>query len=66
MQKNAQIDIGNAVKTSGFSDIYPSNLKIGNVIEIQDEISFQKIVKVKISSNIGSLLNVFVIQDRFE
>ena len=33
-------------------------------IEIQDEISsFQKIVKVRISSKIGSLLNVFVIRD---
>ena len=64
MQKNAQIDIGNTVKTSGFSSIYPPNLPVGDVIEIQDERgSFQKIVKVKISSNIGSLLNVFVIQD---
>ena len=64
VQKNAQIDIGNPVKTSGFSNIYPPNLPVGDVIEIQDERgSFQKIVKVKISSNIGSLLNVFVIQD---
>ena len=51
--------------TSGFSDIYPSNLNIGNVIEIQDEISsFQKIVKVRISSNIGSLMNVFVLREQ--
>ena len=64
IQKNAEIKLGDAVLTSGFSDIYPSNLKIGNVIEIQDEISsFQKIVKVRISSNIGSLLNVFVVHE---
>ena len=64
VQKNAQIDIGNTVKTSGFSNIYPPNLPVGDVIEIQDERgSFQKIVKVKISSNIGSLLNVFALQD---
>ena len=64
IQKNAEIKLGDAVLTSGFSNIYPSNLKIGNVIEIQDEISsFQKIVKVRVSSNIGSLLNVFVIRD---
>ena len=64
IQKNAEIKLGDAVLTSGFSDIYPSNLKIGNVIEIQDEISsFQKIVKVRVSSNIGSLLNVFVIRE---
>ena len=64
VQKNAEIKLGDAVLTSGFSDIYPSNLKIGNVIEIQDEISsFQKIVKVRVSSNIGSLMNVFVVRE---
>ena len=64
IQKNAEIKLGDAVLTSGFSDIYPPNLKIGNVIEIQDEISsFQKIVKVRVSSNIGSLLNVFVVRE---
>ena len=62
VQKNAQIELGNSVKTSGFSNIYPENLPVGEVIEIQDERgSFQKIVKVKITPNIGSLLNVFVI-----
>ena len=65
VQKNAEIKLGDAVMTSGFSDIYPSNLKIGTVIEIQDEISsFQRIVKVRISSNIGSLMNVFVIREQ--
>ena len=64
IQKNAEIKLGDAVLTSGFSDIYPSNLKIGNVIEIQDEISsFQIIVLVRVSSNIGSLLNVFVVRE---
>ena len=64
IQKNANIELGNAVFSSGFSSIYPPNLPIGTVIEIQDEISsFQKIVKVRISSKIGSLLNVFVIRD---
>ena len=66
VQKNAQIELGNSVKTSGFSNIYPENLPVGEVIEIQDERgSFQKIVKVKITSNIGSLLNVFVIDRGF-
>ena len=64
VQKNANIKLDDTVLTSGFSNIYPPNIKIGKVIEIQDEIgSFQKIVKVRISSNIGSLLNVFVIRD---
>jgi rod shape-determining protein MreC len=65
VQKNALINLGDGVFTSGFSNIYPPNLKIGSVIEIQEEIgSFQKIVKVRISSKIGSLLNVFVIRGR--
>tara|TARA_B100000674_G_scaffold81758_1_gene56704 strand:- start:497 stop:1129 length:633 start_codon:yes stop_codon:yes gene_type:complete len=64
VQKNANINLDDTVLTSGFSNIYPPNIKIGKVIEIQEEIgSFQKIVKVRISSNIGSLLNVFVIRD---
>ena len=64
VQKNANIEIGNKVLTSGFSNIYPSNLFVGEVIEIQDErSSFQKVVKVRISSKIGSLLNVFVIRE---
>ena len=64
VQKNANIKLDDTVLTSGFSNIYPPNIKIGKVIEIQDEIgSFQKMVKVRISSNIGSLLNVFVIRD---
>ena len=63
VQKNANINLDDTVLTSGFSNIYPPNIKIGKVIEIQDEIgSFQKIVKVRISSNIGSLLNIFVIR----
>ena len=42
-------------------------MKIGTVIEIQDEIgSFQKIVKVRISPNIGSLLNVFIIRGTYD
>ena len=67
VQKNAEIQLGDKVLTSGFSDIYPPNMKIGTVIEIQDEIgSFQKIVKVRISPNIGSLLNVFIIRGTYD
>jgi len=66
IQKNANIELGNKVLTSGFSSIYPPDLLVGEVIEIQDErSSFQKIVKVRISSKIGSLLNVFVIGEQY-
>ncbi len=62
LQKNAQISIGDNVVTSGFSQIYPKNLPVGEVIEVLDERgSFQKVAKVRIGTNIGSLLHAFII-----
>ena len=62
MQKNAKISIGDKVVTSGFSQIYPKNLPVGEVIEVIDERgSFQKIAKVKIEPELGALLNVFIV-----
>ena len=62
LQKNAQISIGDNVVTSGFSQIYPKNLPVGEVIEVLDERgSFQKVAKVRIRSNLGSLLHAFII-----
>ena len=62
MQKNAQISIGDNVVTSGFSQIYPKNLPVGEVIEVLDERgSFQKVAKIRIKSKIGSLSHAFII-----
>ena len=62
LQKNAKISIGDKVVTSGFSQIYPKNLPVGEVIEVIDERgSFQKIAKVKIEPELGALLNVFIV-----
>ena len=62
LQKNAQISIGDNVVTSGYSQIYPKSLPVGEVIEVLDERgSFQKVAKVRIRSNLGSLLHAFII-----
>ena len=64
VQKNANVDIGNKVVTSGFSDIFPNDLPVGEVVNITDERGrFQKSVVVKINENIGSIINLFVIVD---
>ena len=65
VQKNADVNIGNKVITSGFSDIFPNDLPVGEVVNITDERGrFQKSVVVKINENIGSIINLFVIVDQ--
>ncbi len=62
VQKNFEVNVGDRVLTSGFSDIYPKNLPVGEIIGFRDERnSFQKIITVKIAEQLGSLMNVFVI-----
>lgn len=64
IQKNAAIGVGDRVVTSGFSQIYPRNLPVGEVIGILDERgSFQKIAQVRIKSELGSLMNVFIVTE---
>ena len=65
VQKNANVNIGNKVVTSGFGDIFPNDLPVGEVVNITDERGrFQKSVVVKINENIGSIINLFVIVDQ--
>mgnify|MGYP001167789260 FL=1 len=62
LQKNANINVGDRVVSSGFSTIYPENLPVGKVTEILDERgSLQKVARIKIGSDIGSILSAFVI-----
>lgn len=62
VQKNSEINIGNRVLTSGFSDIFPKDLPVGEVTGTRDERgSFQKIVSVRFAEKLGSLINIFVI-----
>jgi len=62
LQKNSNISIGDKVVTSGFSQIYPINLPVGEVVEVINERgSFQKVAKIRIVSNLGGLLHVFIV-----
>jgi rod shape-determining protein MreC len=62
VQKNAKVNVGDGVVTSGFSNIYPKNLPVGTVTGIIDQLgSFEKIIIVQISEDIESLLDVFVV-----
>jgi len=62
VQKNVEINIGDRVITSGFSQIYPPKMPIGIVSGVYDERgSYQKVVNVKIQSNLEAIQNVFVI-----
>ncbi len=64
VQKNAAVNVGDAVVTSGFSDYFPKDIPVGEVIGIRDErASFQKIVSVKMHNDLSSLLNVFIITE---
>ncbi len=67
VQKNANIRVGDKIVTSGFSDIFPSKLPVGEVVGILDERgSFQKIVSAKIYDDLSSLINVFVITEQIK
>ena len=62
VQKNVEINIGDRVITSGFSNIYPPKLPVGNVSGVYDERgSYQKVVNVNIQNDFGSIQNVFVV-----
>ncbi len=61
---NSKVNIGNQIVTSGYSNIYPPNLNVGVVTEITHKRgNFQKLVKGSLSSELGSLMNVFVVID---
>ena len=62
VQKNVDINIGDRVITSGFSEIYPPKLPVGIVSGVYDERgSYQKVVNVNIQNDFESIQNVFVI-----
>jgi rod shape-determining protein MreC len=64
VQKNVNIEIGDKVVTSGFSDIYPQGLPVGSVSGVLDDRgSFQKVVNVQLPNDMNLFQNVFVITE---
>ena len=65
VQKNVDINIGDKVITSGFSDIYPPGLPIGEVEGVFDDRgSFQKVVNVSLPNDMSAFQYVFVIIEK--
>lgn len=63
VMKNAEVNIGDRVVTSGYSDIFPADMPVGIVKGVSDQRGqYQKTVLVDINNDLGSLLNVFVIR----
>ncbi len=66
VQKNVDINIGDKVVTSGYSDIYPADLPVGTVKGVyQDRGSFQKIVNVTLSNDLNAFQYVFIITEQY-
>ena len=63
VQKNVEINIGDKVITSGYSDIYPAGLPVGEVagMFMMIEVVFQKTINVTLPNDLSSFQNVFVI-----
>ena len=65
VQKNVEINIGDKVITSGFSDIYPAGLPVGLVAGVFDERgSYQKDVIVSLPTDLNAFQYAFVVIDR--
>ena len=64
VQKNVEINIGNKVVTSGYSDIYPAGLPVAVVSGVYNERgTIHKTVFAEISDDIISIENAFLIID---
>ena len=65
--KSALIKNGDTIQTGGMSSIFPENIPIGEIIDysIPDASNYYKI-KVKLFEDMGSVKNVYVIQNNFK
>jgi len=62
VKKTSDINIGDSVITSNLSTYFPPNLPVGEVISIHDKSdSFNKIIRVKLYSDLSKLNQLFVI-----
>jgi len=65
VQKNVEINIGNNVVTSGFSDIYPSGLPVGIVAGVFDDRgNYHKDVIISFPTDLNAFQYAFVVIDR--
>jgi rod shape-determining protein MreC len=59
--RNLDIQIGDLYITSGLSDIYPPNIIVGQVKEIANKNSVERLIQLKPPVEADKLLNVFIL-----
>ncbi|MCF7803035.1 MAG: rod shape-determining protein MreC [Candidatus Marinimicrobia bacterium] len=65
--KTLDVQVGDTVITSGYSDIFPEGLQVGQVITASNEIpGYHKRIQVRTSANFNELEEVFVVVKRPE
>ena len=63
--KSADIQVGNEVLTSGYSDIFPPDLPVGTIVSVEDDaVGFFKVIRVEPKVRFTELEEVFVILPR--
>ena len=63
--KTTDVSINERILTSGFSDIFPPGLFVGNVVEILNETNFiHKIILIRSYTDFSNLEYVFVIENK--
>jgi len=63
--RHAQLEKGSWVETSGYSNIFPPGISVGQIMDIGnsvDGLSYR--LKIKLSTDFGCLRDVFVIKDK--
>lgn len=63
--KSLDVQVGDTVITSGYSDIFPEGLLVGEVIEASNEIpGYHKRIRVRTFINFSELEEVFILEER--
>lgn len=65
--RHIKLNIGDSVVTSGFNSVFPENLPIGIIaeLELEDQMTFYE-ARIKLSTDFTSLDYVYVIKDRLK
>ena len=64
VKKTSDISIGDPVITSNLSTYFPPNLPVGEVVSIHDKSdSFNKVIRIKLYSDLSKLNQLFIISE---
>ena len=64
VKKTSDVSIGDPVITSNLSTYFPPNLPVGEVVSIHDKSdSFNKVIRIKLYSDLSKLNQLFIISE---